>query len=261
VRTTLATVLVLGAGVPVQTPEPRLHRDVQLLLARETADAALEAILTRGEHRGPGDYLEPVKAHAVRHVVMCPQPKGLPLFAVFVRGLKNNDYREAKGRLILVAADGAIVRCWRGDNVAEGTFEDVNDDGIVDRVDTIDYGVEGGGLVRELYVLPIVADGLAALRVAFDFRPDRQPGGKDGLAWRVQRAGNGKPARIQLGPRDPATGELISVTAEWSWLASRSAWVGPGGGPGHVFVRLPPDGWAGLEEFAAAQRQAAEQKR
>jgi hypothetical protein len=240
--------------------EPLLHREVQQLLSRQTADAALLAILTRGDHRGPGTYTEPVKPSVVKHVVMCPQPKGPPIFAVFVRGIDKGEYCEAKGHLITVAADGAILRCWRGDDVVEGTFEDVNDDGIVDRVDTIDCRV-AGGLVRELYVLPITEQGLAALRVAVEFRAgDPVPGKETEVAWRVQRAGGGKPARIQIGPRDAETGGLTKVTAEWSWLAKRSAWVGPGGGPGSAFVRLPPEGWEGLEEFAAAQRQGTRQR-
>jgi hypothetical protein len=74
------------------------------------------------------------------------------------------------------------------------------------------------------------------------------------MGWRVDPCGDGEPAWIRIGPKDPKTGDLKEVVAEWRWYGDRKSWVGPGGGPDQPFVRLPPVGSAGLEEFLAAQR-------
>jgi hypothetical protein len=235
-----------------------LHEDVQQLLSRETRDAAMTRILARGEHRGPGTYAEPTQKARVGHVVMCPQPSGPPIFAVFLLGSMHKRENVAGGHLITVAGDGAIVRCWCGNNSleADAVFEDVNGDGVVDRIETMNCGVEGGGNVRVLFVLPITEAVMPTLRIAIEWREPSLAEWQ--TAWRVVRAGGGEPVRVQIGPRDPKTGEPSKVTAEWRWHAERKAWVGPGGGPGQSFVRMPPEGWPSLEEFAAGQRAKAE---
>ena len=245
----VAAILWLNLESSGQEPrKPYIHSDVQQLLGQESRGAALRRILGRAQYRGPGKYTEENKKCDVRHVVMCPQPKGPPLFAVFVSGFFNRQMHTPKGHLILVASDGVIVRCYQGNNLADGVFADVNGDGIVERIEQMCYGWGEGTKVkvRELFVLPMTEEVVPSLRIAFDVDCEI-------TGWRVIPAKGKNPARVQIGPKNTKTGEIEKVTGEWKWNAKLSAWVGPGGGPNQDFIRLPPVGHVGLKEFALVQ--------
>jgi hypothetical protein len=257
-----ALIVASVKGQDGQSPQLRIQPDVQLLLALETRDAAMVRILARGEYRGPGDYKEREQDFEVGHVVMCPQARGLPLFAVFSLDLDVNlvegPPHVARGGVAIVASDGALVRWWRAHNLAKGVFADVNEDGIVERVETMTcvLGEAKDTTVRELFVLPVTEEMVPSLRVAFDVVHNRNLADEPehATAWRVLPAREGQPARVQIGPKDARTGDLSSVAAEWTWKKENSAWVGPGGGPSMAFVRLPPIGVEGLYEFALAHK-------
>ena len=246
--------LVAQSTPSIQTIAP----DVQRLLWLDSRDAALGRILERSVYRGPGTYTETDRTLAVRQVVVCPQLSGAPLFAVFVtshaleaKGIRiipsPGEGSPFKGHLILIACDGTIVRCYMGNNIVEGMFADINGDQVIDRVETIRYADidEKEARVTELCVVPVTEEMTPTLRIAFD-AGDPQ----DRSAWRVVPASAGGPLHIELGPKDPATGGLQSVTATWIWDGKLRAWTGPGGGPGQPFMRLPPLGHQELKEFA-----------
>lgn len=251
--------VIAQAPTPAQTIAP----DVQRLLWLDSRDAALGRILERGIYRGPGEYKESDRTLTVRQVVICPQLSGPPLFAVFVRshaleadGLhvidSNTEASLFKGHLIQIAADGAIVRCYLGNNRVDAAFADINGDQVIDRVETMRCSSidDQEAHVTELFVVPVTEEAAPTLRIAFDAGEPR-----DRSTWRVVPASNTAPARIELGPRDPATGGLKSVTATWSWDRKLRGWTGPGGGPGQSFMRLPPAGHRELKEFAHRPQQ------
>lgn len=260
-RPLLGVVLLASQALAVAQatpPVPTIAPDVQRLLWLDSRDAALGRIVERGMHRGSGNYAETDKTLTVRHVVVCPQLVGPPLFALFVeshaleaRGIRitrsTEDAASCKGHLIMVAADGAIVRCYLGNNHVEGVFADANGDSVIDRVETMRYANidDQAAPVSELFVLPITEEVTPSLRIAFDAGEPR-----DRTAWRVVPASANTPPRVEIGPSDPATGGLRSVTATWTWDKKLRAWTGPGGGPGQAFMRIPPVGHQELKEFA-----------
>lgn len=239
--------------VRMQGQRQLLDADVQQLLAHESRDAALGRIVARGEYRGPGDYTEKDRALKVGHVVMCPQQRGLPIFAVFCLGAASRSPNRAAGHVILVASDGVMLRCWGNNNVVSHQFEDINEDGVVDRVDVTRYvmGEAEDLLVWELSVTPVDERGIPSLRVALDVgnRADAPP---MRFAWRVIARDERGPPRLQLGSRGVKAGEVSKVWAEWKWDREKKAWLGPVGGLQEAFLRLPPDGFSEISEFATA---------
>lgn len=260
VRRLLVTLCSLLAssvtGQSVDDAPARLHPDVEALLARESRQQGMERILARGAYRGEPAYEEGQRPFRVGHVVVCPQQRGLPMFAVFGVRVADPSVHRARGHLIQVASDGVIVRCWQGNNVVDdaAVFADVNLDGVVERIETMNYRFgERDETVRELFVLPVVEGATPSLRVAIEVSA-RQPAREPQMGWRVEPGDAGQPATIRIGRKDVETGGLKDVIAEWRWQADRSTWIGPGGGPDQEFVRLPPDGTEELEAFAAARR-------
>jgi len=259
-KATTAAALWLLAAVPVVAQDdrparPTLHPDVALLLAPDHRDEALFRLLERGEYRGPGDYTESAQRFEVTHVVPCPQARGLPIFAVFVKGATKSQPNTPTGHLIKVTADGAILRCWLANNVvSEGLCADVNRDGIVERVETMNYGVRDSDMtVRELFVLPMTEEVQPTLRIALGARPRSEFGEPWPLGHRVIPATDEQQARIQIGPVDPETKELKEVVAEWRWHSKKHVWLGPNGAPDKDFMVLPPVGHDGIDEYAATQ--------
>lgn len=256
-KATIAAALWLLAAVPVVAQDdadkrPTLHPDVALLLAPDHRDEALFRLLERGEHRGPGEYTEHVERHIVNHVVTCPQARGLPVFAVFVKD-SDSKPNTPTGHLIQVTSDGAILRCWRGNNlISDGLCADINRDGIVERVETMNYGVRENDMdVHELFVLPMTEEVQPTLRIAMGARPQAELFEPWPLGHRVIPTTDEQQARIQIGPVDPKTGELQKVVAEWRWHSEKHVWLGPNGAPDKDFMVLPPVGREGIHEFAA----------
>jgi len=243
--------MVAALAAAQQPPEPKLHADVRALLDDDDRDAAMQRILRRGDYRGPGTYEERAASCEVMHVVRCEQKRGGPIVAVFVHAFGKKRPNVSKGHLIKVTADGAILRCWQGYNMVFHEFDDINGDGIVERVEMINYSMAGRSVVRELFVLPVTADVQPALRIAIGLRP-KDSKADFPLGYRVKKATQKDAARIQIGPVDKKTGGLSRVTAEWRWHAKHEAWVGPAGGPNKEYVVLPPVGHDGLEEFEEA---------
>lgn len=255
--TVLAAVVPTGLTAQQPAPVQEIAPDVQRLLWMDSRDAALARIVARGAYRGPGTYTEDDKKLTVRNVVVCPQPVGPPLFAVFVtsRNLEEKGIRIIRsdaynsrpiGHLIQVAADGTIVRCPGSNNVVDGTFADINSDGVIERVESISYtDIEDTELkVHEVCVQPVVEGAMPSLRVAYS------AGDAPALTWRAIPTEGKAPSRVQL-VRPPEPGlQRERIVATWTWNKELRQWTGPGGGPGQEFMRLPPDGYAELKEFA-----------
>lgn len=188
----LAAVLSTG-GLHAQDTTPPIHADVQLLLQRETRDEAFARIVARGVYRGPGDYVESSElGYEVRHVILCPQAEGAPLFAVFIDEIRAPDppyvvetgqvkleiplqFRwlgpgphVPRGHIAIVASDGALIRLYAGANVVHGKLEDINADGILDYVESTGAAVGDDLFAQQLWVLPITEEMQPSLRVAFD---------------------------------------------------------------------------------------------
>lgn len=228
--------LALGATVALFASlgsiEPTsMHEDVQALLDHRRRDAAYERLLERGEWRGPGAY-EEGGAESVRHVVMCPQEEGPPLFAVF---LGEGELHRAVGHFVFVAADGALVRVHDGANELYGVLEDVTADGVLDVVDS-HLVSEGEHSYEVLSVVPCTEEQQASLRIALRRPTSRR--GTPGAPWGWQLTPTETGVVIELGPLDDY-GWVAEAQALYSWDEEAQLWSGPAGGPEDPYERLP----------------------
>ena len=211
--------------------EPSLHVDVQGLLSRSERDDAYARLIEAGEWRGEGDYVEQ-SAASVRHVVLCPQTDGAPLFAVF---FGEGAQHRAEGRYVFVAADGAMVRVQGGANELFGVLEDANADGVLDVVDS-QLLVEGGGAVEVVSVVPCTEEQRPSLRVALNRRESLRGTPSDPWGWQLMPSEDGS-VIIELGPLD-SDGWVSSVLASYEWDAQSEQWDGPAGSASGPFERL-----------------------
>ena len=92
----------------------------------------------------------------------CPQRDGAPLFAVFVKSpwMRDEKQKPTSGHLMLVAADGVIVRVYTGNNYVsdQETLADINGNGVV-----------GKALKLDGYTAAVVRPAAAAPKLAGAF--------------------------------------------------------------------------------------------
>jgi len=231
-RITLPVIVTAALLSSAQTVgEPSLHVDVQGLLSRSERDDAYARLIEAGEWRGAGDYVEQ-HAQSVRHVVLCPQLDGAPLFAVF---FGEGALHRPEGRYVFVAADGAMVRVQGGANELFGVLEDANADGILDVIDS-QLLVEGEGAVEVVSVVPCTEEQRPSLRVALNRRESLRATPRDPWGWQLMPSEDGS-VIIELGPLD-SDGWVSSVLASYEWDAQSEQWSGPAGSASGPFERL-----------------------
>ena len=211
------------------------------------------------------------------HVVVCEQPQDLPLYVVFLEDRSRSSFREvwpewagapgeARGWFQVVASDGALVRRSYNLLPAWDTLADVNGDGGVELFssggvsESTRNGAAGESVARVrttvLVVVPVVEPLIPSFRVVYNPTLGEQLlSTATEFAYRVLPANSSHPAVIQLGPGDPDTNKITEVVAEWELDADGRGWVGPGGGLGRSFMRLPPAGYAEVDEFARSHAQ------
>lgn len=247
-------------SAPSTEDERHLHPDVERLLIPAERNAAYARLWEAGVWRGPGTYTEREK-NRVRHVVVCPQRSGPPLFAVFLDPPEGRSPWEeerapvARGHYTFVAADGALVRVHSGNNLLEGALVDVDQDGVLDAVSDIHHGVSSGRSCNVLYVVPCTEAQRPSVRIAF------QPRGLDNallderMSWALEIDQRTRAASLRIHGSNPEDAAELHEIARWDWSPELGEWVGPEGAVDGRFQRLPAgDADVDFQRFADAPR-------
>ncbi|TET38035.1 MAG: hypothetical protein E3J72_04180 [Planctomycetota bacterium] len=170
----------------------------------------------------------------VKHIVRCPQRNGLPIFAVFEEG-RHDPKGKAKGHIELIDHTGETFRYYRGANVIEGAFEDVNNDGIIDNVEVIPSGLPDSRVYGDiLHVLPITRAKKPLLRVAYNNSKDDI----EEWSWELVETGTPGIFDISVGPVVDEKTAKVKPEAVYRWSVSGRKYEGPKGGIGQPFIRL-----------------------
>ena len=158
----------------------------------------------------------------VNHVVVCPQKKGLPLYAVF----KAEGYEKyfgggpgkPLGHVIVFDSTGKYLPRYINANSIHGEFEDANGDGIVENVESIHEGYwEEHKSNDRLWVLPIVPNAKPILEVRYN--PER-------WSYKVLKKGPGIPWEIRFIPKNTSTISSGSAVI-YRWSKEKQAYEGP----------------------------------
>jgi hypothetical protein len=192
--------------------------NVQDLLRPDRRDKAYSELLRQGRYATKPRYME-LHAKAIAEVVLCPQATNLPMVAVFDR--EKGSARS--GHLVLFTADGIIVPVYYGANSVEGSFEDINGDGIIDWVDSFLVRL-GDRSFAMLHVTPITPAQRPALQVLYD---------DNKLVWRCAPVDSGPTRKVQLRQK-----QTFELAAEYLWSPTSRRWAGPDGGGELGFVRV-----------------------
>lgn len=191
-------------------------------------DEAFRTILSWQKYRTKTTAPERI-FRPLRHVVVCPQKKGPPVYAVFPSNIF--EHRDApKGHIMLIDADGAIIPYYCNANSIDdhSEFKDVNGDGVVDEVGTINFG---GAQV--LHILPVTRDQRPSLNIVL------KESGFNETEWSWKLVATHEPDvfAIELGPPDAETGKF-SPKESFNWSKEKSDYLGPEGGGNLPFMRL-----------------------
>ncbi len=237
-RVALKLLLAAGAdkwkdyhGSPIKVvPDPPKSVDPTVSKLSDPAqrDEAFRAILAWQKYRSKPSAPERI-FKPLRHVVVCPQKEGPPVYAVFP--MTSYEQRaEPKGHIILIDADGAIIPSYCNANSIDdhSEFKDVNGDGVVDEVGTINFG---GAQV--LHILPVTRDQRPSLNIVL------KESGFNQTEWSWKLAATHEPDvfAIELGSLDAETGKF-SPKESFNWSKEKSDFIGPDGGGKLPFMRL-----------------------
>jgi hypothetical protein len=141
-------------------------------------------------------------------------------------------------------ADGRVVHPFGGDTVLKGTLADINGDGIIERVDSMMYGVEGIHDAIVLTVSTVKTKAQPLLTVVLNW-------GADEWIYRLTDQDGDGVSDIEAGPRT-ATG--LIPKAVWKWDRVKKLYVGPQGQAGdHFRVINGVTLWKELAQLKAAR--------
>lgn len=239
---------------------------IQRLFDDRTRLAAYRELSRRGGAKNPQEYTRP-------EVVVCPQGKGRkPIYVVLSHFLDRcvygpEDYaverpeelfphedkpfrppaRFVKRDDLLIeafTADGECIRPFGGSNVlSKGLLTDINGDGLVERADYTNYGIDGVRSAQVLTVWVVRQKPSPILRVLYNW------GDREEWDYEFADLDNGETLRIQFGPKCPK-GIIPKVVFRWD--PTRKAYVGSGGKAGdHFRVLGPGEAWDQLQRLKA----------
>ena len=228
---------------------------VQKLLQPTQRDEALFELL-RGNQYRPSMPLTKDNCR-VNEVVICPQQNGPPLYAVFKaeRYEKHIGGGSGKrlGHVILFDHKGDIIPIYRNANSIEGSFKDVNQDGVVEAVEswTVGLGKRKGDRclppyrAEILHVIPMTRKQEPILRVAYNKNdPD------DKWGWQLVETKVAGEFDIVLGPDDDKTGKVERAVV-YRWSVIEKKYTGPPGGYDQPYMRFTAPGYEQATKFAA----------
>ncbi len=227
---------------------------VQRLLTLATRDEACRQILSRSAH----ERLRPyglITLVRVRHVVVCPQRNGSPLFAVFLGHFDWHLYlNQPKGHVVVIDGSGTIVPCHHASVWVDGEFRDINADGIIESVESWLFAVEPSTHVRVeiLQVLPVERAQKPLLRIAYN-REDSQRK----WSWGVVATEEPGVSAVELGPKDPHSG-MIVPQAVYRWSREERMYVGPVGGIAQPYIRIDRSSKEAFDTFRERHSQGGQ---
>jgi hypothetical protein len=152
---------------------------------------------------------------------------------------------EKEPAIAAFTAEGRLVKPFGSNSVLNGdTLADINGDGIIERVDSMLYGVEG---VRNPTVLTVSAVKTKAeplLAVVLNWEDDE-------WTYRLTDQDGDGVSDIEVGPR---TAEGLTPKAVWKWDRAKRAYAGPQGKAGdHFRVINGANLWKELGRLKAAR--------
>ena len=224
------------------------HRTVKKLMDPAQREVVYKQILAWQRYRGMPRYtVDPLSpGEGVQDVVLCPQRDGKPFYVVVYSGPLWNNQLGLR-HFELVDFDGTLVPVVDGWSIGSCDFKDLNADGVLDRLEQLEYETEEGERSRALILIPMTPEQKVKLRVFHRMHAEDAR-----WEWTVVHT-NGKFPEIRLGPIDPFTRELIPH-ATYRWDPSRSEYVGPSGGIDEEFFRLDDLDWVKIEDFVRRER-------
>ncbi len=173
---------------------------IEKLLNINTRDEALKELLVLNkyytEYRGMDEDYDMGEC-SVNHVVVCPQTEGDPIYAVFKAGSTEvsfgGGYGKPLGHVILFDSDGNFIQYYKNANYIKGIFSDINDDGIIENVESIAnaFFCKSHGLVMVLSILPIKKPFMPIFCVAYEESWD----------WKAVDLNNDNIIELQIFPK------------------------------------------------------------
>jgi hypothetical protein len=256
-----AAILLIAAGVvraqsPIDPEQASFAKLSGKELVQQLADdkkrpRAFYELLRRTE---PGKYAD-FKTFEVTHynsrLVVCPQEKPRPPIYLVLYGFldqtetgSSDDYvvkkpselfppatsspnggAEKEPAIHGFTAEGRGVSPFDGNTVLTGTLADINGDEIIERVDSMTYGVEGIHNATVLTVSAVKMKAQPLLTVILNWEADE-------WTYRLtDRDGDGI-SDIEAGPRTAAG---LIPKAVWKWDRAKHLYVGPRGKAGDHF--------------------------
>ncbi|HKP03346.1 MAG TPA: hypothetical protein VJU77_08265 [Chthoniobacterales bacterium] len=226
---------------------------VQRLTDDEQRPRAFYELWRRAEPRKHADFKTFEASHYDSTLLVCPQEKPRPpiylVLSCFEDGTKtessNDSYavknpRElfppvppspggAAGKeqaICAFTADGRVLRPFGNDPIlSSGTLADINGDGLIERVDSMIFGVEGGGTATVLTMSVVKAKAEPVLSVLLNWENDE-------WTYRLTDQDGDGVSDIEAGPR---TAEGLIPKAVWKWDKAKRAYIGPQGKAGDHF--------------------------
>jgi hypothetical protein len=226
---TLACFVLLGlASVSAQQFGDDWNKDVVRLFSPAERDEALQKLLKEARYPKDAAYKED-DAGKIKDVVLCPNPNGRPMVTVFAETPHGRvDVPARSGHFIIIRNDGMIIPFYCGANSLDGYYRDLNGDGVIDYLESWDFGYDEGNLTG-LHLVPITEKFIPALVVYW----------KDGdFTWRLIESEPGRDYKVEIGSTKRGRFELV---AEYKWSKDEKRWVGPEGSVDAGFVRVDGD--------------------
>ena len=144
------------------------------------------------------------------------------------------------------AGDGSVIHPFGGDNMMEhGIIADLNSDGLIERADLTNYGVEGARFARVFEIQVVREKAVPLLAVLYDW------GDHDDWDYQFADANDGT-IEIQFGP--VIGGGAVKPKAVFRWDKTRKAYIGPEGKGADHFRVLNIDAAKGLDAWAELNR-------
>jgi ankyrin repeat protein len=203
-------------------------------------DTAFRTILSWQKYRFKDTGVERI-FKPLRHVVVCPQKEGPPIYAVFP-WVSYEQRAQAKGYTIFIDGDGAITGMNSLNDHSE--FRDINGDGVFDTIDTLST-TDG---INVLQVFPVTRVQSPSLNILIREKDTDETE----WSWRLSKTESPDIWAIEVGPIDPTTKEL-SPKALYKWSKEAQQYVGPQGGDNLSFKRISTEKDWGSEEYDSFQ--------
>jgi len=264
------------------------HVDLKKLLDPATSEAEVLALLERDDEASRKDPRFASIKSRLRdyHYVACPQGANKEILHTLLIGKDLDFGRNPAGRearpadkldelfpsqgparhiaspfaalrlerlegywLLVFGPDGREVRPFGGDNMLEsGYFADFNHDGIIDKLDTTNYGVTDDACVRVMALQTVERKPRYLLQVLYDWHPNQ---GDEANAWDYECFDDDHDGLIEIGfgPKNQTRRREVV----FRWDKERGAYAASNlDSQPHIRVLRNTDPWKEMKEIKAA---------